>query len=63
MDQFGAKDFSDELAAAVGLREAGIHSPRLGREVQKRIALKYLEGATQETKNAVIQEIERGLQV
>lgn len=63
MDQFGAKDFNDELAAAVGLREAGIHSPRLGREVQKPIALKYLEGATQETKNAVIQEIERGLQV
>jgi hypothetical protein len=29
--------------------------------VQKRIALKYLEGATQETKNAVVQEIERGL--
>ena len=61
MDQFDATNFSDELAAAIGLREAGIHSPRLIKEVQKRIALKYLEGATQETKNAVVEEIERGL--
>lgn len=61
MDQFGSSDFSDELASAIGLREAGIHSPRLGKEIQKRVALKYLEGATQETKNAVVEEIERGL--
>lgn len=63
MDQFGSKDFRDELAAAVGLREAGVHSPTLGKEIQKRIALKYLEGSTQATKNTVVEEIERGLKM
>jgi hypothetical protein len=43
----------------MGLRQLGIKSPRFERELQKRVALKYLEGATQETRNEVVREIEQ----
>ncbi len=58
MDQFDVPEFSDELAHAEGLRRLAIGSARLDKEVQKRVALKYLDGATQETKNEVVREIE-----
>ena len=36
----------------------GAGSARLEKEIQKRVALKYLDGATQDTKNEVVREIE-----
>jgi hypothetical protein len=59
MDEFDMPDFSDEINDAMGLRQLGIKSPRFERELQKRVALKYLEGATQETRNEVVREIEQ----
>jgi hypothetical protein len=58
MDQFNDPDFSEELANAAGLQELGIRSARLDREIRKRVAMKYLEGASQETKNEVAREID-----
>jgi hypothetical protein len=58
MDQFEDPDFGEELAKAVGLQGLGIRSERLEREVKKRVAMKYLEGASQEIKNEVAREIE-----
>lgn len=59
MDEFDMPDFSEEINEAMGLRQLGIQSPRFERELQKRVALKYLEGAAQETKNEVVREIEQ----
>ncbi len=56
MDQFDMPDFSDEINNATGLRQLGIQSARFERELQKRVALKYLEGATLESKNVVVRE-------
>ena len=58
MDKFDIPDFSEELANAQGLQALGLRSSRFEKEVQKRIALKYLESASQETKNEVVREIE-----
>lgn len=58
MDKFDIPDFSEQLADAQGLQALGIRSSRFEKEVQKRIALKYLESASQETKNEVVREIE-----
>ena len=58
MDQFDVPDFTEELQNALRLQEVGIHSSRFSKEVQKRMALRYLDGANQETKNEVIREIE-----
>ncbi len=58
MDQFDDPDFGEELANAVGLQGLGIRSERLDREVKRRVAMKYLEGASQEIKNEVAREIE-----
>ena len=58
MDKFDIPDFSEELANAQGIQALGLRSPRFEKEVQKRIALKYLESASQETKNEVAREIE-----
>jgi hypothetical protein len=58
MDQFDDPDFGEELANAVGLQQLGIRSERLEREIKKRVAMKYLEGASQETRNEVTREIE-----
>jgi hypothetical protein len=59
MDQFDMPDFAEELKHAAELRQLGIASPRFEKELQKRVALKYLDGASQETKNEVIREIEQ----
>jgi hypothetical protein len=58
MDQFDDPELSVELANAAELQKLGIRSPRLEREVKKRVAMKYLEGASQETKNEVAREID-----
>lgn len=58
MDQFDVPELAEELDSAQALRSLGIRSPRFEKEVQKRIALRYLEGASQETKNEVVREIE-----
>ena len=58
MDKFDIPDFTEELANAQGLQALGLRSSRFEKEVQKRIALKYLESASQETKNEVVREIE-----
>ena len=58
MDKFDIPDFSEELANAQGLQALGLRSSRFQKEVHKRIALQYLESASQETKNEVTREIE-----
>lgn len=59
MDDFDAPNLEDEVAAVRGLKDLGIGSPRLEKEASKRVAMRYLEAATQETKNQVLEEIER----
>ena len=51
MDQFEAPDFSVELKTALGIEQLGIGSEKLRKEIHKRIALNYLDGASQDTKN------------
>ncbi|MBI3694064.1 MAG: hypothetical protein HY238_04390, partial [Acidobacteria bacterium] len=58
LDQFDVKDFSEELANAQLLRELVTGSGTFGREMQKRLALKYLEDGPQELKNQVAREID-----
>ena len=58
MDQFDVADFGEELNNASRLRELGIPSKRLEREIQKRVALQYLDEMSQTAKNEVIREIE-----
>ena len=60
MDQFEEPDFGEELKNARGLQEIGIGSSRFEKEVRKRVALKYLENTSQETKNEILREIEAG---
>ena len=60
MDQFEEPDFGEELENVRGLQKIGIGSPRFEKEVRKRVALKYLESASQETKNEIVREIETG---
>ena len=60
MDQFEEPDFGEELENVRGLQEIGIGSPRFEKEVRKRVALKYLESASPETKNEIVREIEAG---
>ena len=58
MDQFDVPDFAQELDNALRLQQVGIKSQRFGTELHKRVALQYLDGASQETKREVIREIE-----
>ena len=58
LDQFDVKDFTEELANAQVLRDLVTGSPHFGREMQKRLALKYLEDSPQEIKNRVAEEID-----
>ena len=58
MDQFDDPDFGEELSNAVGIQQLGIQSARLEKEIKKRVAMKYLAGASQETRNEVAREIE-----
>lgn len=58
MDQFEVPDLPEELENATRLRELGIPSKRLEREVQKRVALQYMDGMSQAAKSDVLREIE-----
>jgi hypothetical protein len=60
MDEFDAPPLEEEVEAVRGLKELGIGSQRLEREAAKRVAMRYLEGASQQTKSEVLDEIERG---
>lgn len=58
LDEFDITDFSTELSDAKGLLGLGIRSPTLIRQVQKRVAMKYLCDARQEIKNRIAEEID-----
>jgi hypothetical protein len=58
LDQFDGPDLADELANAGAIQNLGVPSERLSKELRKRVALKYLEGASQEIQNVVVAEIE-----
>jgi hypothetical protein len=58
MDQFDTIDVGDEIEEALKVKELSIPSQRFEKEARKRIALRYLEGANQETQNEIIREIE-----
>ena len=61
LDQFDVHDFSEELENARRLRDLDISSGTFTREMQKRLALKYLDDASQEVKSRVAGEIENRL--
>jgi hypothetical protein len=61
LDQFDVKDFAEELENAARLRLLEIGSGTFLREMQKRVALKYLEDSSQGVKNVVVGEIENRL--
>lgn len=58
MDSFDEPDLGEEMRIAAELKALDCGSPRLEQEIRKRVALKYLEGSTQATKNVVLAEIE-----
>jgi hypothetical protein len=58
MDEFDINDLGTELDDAQKLLALGIESKTLKKEVFKRLALKYLNDATQDVKNRVAAEIE-----
>lgn len=58
LDEFDITDFSTEVTDARSLLNLGIKSPTLIRQVQKRVAMKYLCDARQEVKNRIAAEID-----
>jgi hypothetical protein len=60
MDEFDIADFSTELADAEKLLSLGVNSATLKKEIFKKLALKYLSDARQDTKDLIVEEIERG---
>ncbi len=58
LDEFDITDFSTEANDAKSLLSLGIKSPTLIKQVQKRVALKYLCDARQEIKNRIAEEID-----
>ncbi len=58
LDEFDITDFSTEAADAKSLLALGIQSPTLARQIQKRVAMKYLCDARQEIKNKIAEEID-----
>jgi len=61
LDQFDVKDFTEELANAQILRDLVSGSSTFTREMQKRLALKYLEDSSQELKSRIAGEIDSRL--
>ena len=53
-----SRDFSTEVNDARSLLDLGIQSPTLTKQVQKRVAMKYLCDARQEIKNRIAEEID-----
>src|SRR6202034_10917 len=62
LDEFDITDFSSEASDAKSLLSLGIKSPTLTRQVQKRVALKYLCDARQEIKNRISEEIDAAVE-
>ncbi len=58
LDEFDITDFSTEAADAKSLLALGIQSPTLTKQVQKRVALKYLCDVRQDIKNKIAEEID-----
>ena len=58
LDEFDITDFASEAADARALLNLGIQSPTLTKQIQKRVALKYLCDARQEVKNQIQAEID-----
>lgn len=58
MDEFDITDFQTEADDAKSLLALGIDSPTLRKQVQKRVAMKYLSDARQEIKNRIAEEID-----
>lgn len=58
LDEFDITDFSTELNNAKNLLNLGIQSPTLTKQVQKRVAMKYLSDARQQIKNRIAEEID-----
>jgi hypothetical protein len=58
LDEFDITDFSMEANDAKCLLDLGIQSPTLTKQIQKRVALKYLCDARQEIKNRIAEEID-----
>jgi hypothetical protein len=58
LDEFDITDFSTEASDAKSLMSLGIQSPTLTKQIQKRVALKYLCDARQEIKNRIADEID-----
>jgi hypothetical protein len=58
LDEFDITDFSTEAADAKSLLALGIQSPTLAKQIQKRVAMKYLCDSRQEIKNRIAEEID-----
>ena len=61
LDRFDVKDLAEELENALRLRSLEIGSQTFQKEMQKKLALKYLDDSSQEIKNRVAGEIENRL--
>jgi hypothetical protein len=61
LDEVDITDFGAELKDATELLQVGIESPTLKRQVFRRLALKYLSDARQETKDQIAREIDAQL--
>ena len=59
LDEFDIADFGSELAEAQQLLALGVQSPTFKKEVQKKLALKYLADSRQEVKDQIVREIEQ----
>ncbi len=58
LDEFDVGDFSSELEDGERLLRLGIHSPTFQKQLQKKMALKYLSDIRPDLKDKIIQEIE-----
>jgi hypothetical protein len=58
LDEFDITDFSTEANDAKSLLALGIQSPTLTKQIQKRVAMKYLCDSRQEIKNRIAEEID-----
>ena len=58
LDEFDISDFAVEVDDAQKLLALGADSVTLRKEVQKRLALKYLADARQDVKDRIVAEIE-----
>lgn len=61
LDQFDVKDFSEEISNAQALQTLVAGSSTFTREMQKRLALRFLDGSNPDLKNRVAGEIDNRL--